>query len=77
MHGRADNSMLQNGAAMQQLCWYDSTTGNWITQDPLGFAAGDNKYFTLNARCCERMSRRSEMGRWNVFLPPFTNEGKS
>jgi hypothetical protein len=32
---------LQNNHAR----WYDGTTGRWMTQDPLGFAAGDSNLY--------------------------------
>ena len=36
------NSTSKRGCNATTPIWYDSTTGNWITQDPLGFAAGDS-----------------------------------
>jgi RHS repeat-associated protein len=42
---------LETGLQYNRARWYDSTTGRWISQDPLGFDAGDsNLYRYVNNR---------------------------
>ena len=42
---------LETGLQYNRARWYDSGTGRWITQDPMGFDAGDsNLYRYVNNR---------------------------
>ena len=43
---------VETGLQYNNARWYDSTTGTWITQDPLGFDAGDSNLYRYvnNAR---------------------------
>ena len=36
---------LETGLQYNRARWYDSTTGRWISQDPMGFDAGDSNLY--------------------------------
>ncbi len=54
----------ETGLQYNNARWYDSTTGNWITQDPLGFDAGDSNLYRYANNA--PMNGTDPSGNWTV-----------
>ncbi len=69
---------VQTGLQYNRARWYDSNTGRWITQDPLGFDAGDsNLYRYVNNRPTVEVDPSGQKPEFLVSSITINDQGKS
>ena len=44
---------VETGLQYNRARYYDATTGRWISQDPMGFDAGDSNLYRVRQQCAD------------------------